>query len=759
MALQLSTLWKKYFNSVNAIIRAALSLALVFFFIACETGMINVTFFRQLELQAYDTRLRFTMPRTVEDKVVIIDLDEKSLQAEGRWPWPRDKMAVLTRQAFDKYKLKVLGYDIVFSEPDETSGLKTLEQLANDALRGSSEFQSIMPKLRKDLDYDALFAETIKNYPVVLGFVGSSNIAASSKLQIGALPLPTFTSDTFKDPKSNRKRNIVAIELDGYSGNIKLLQENAANTGHLLPDLDQDGIIRRVPMLAKFKDGYYEALSLAMYRTYLDNAALIMDFDQRDQNWEHGPKGLKIGPTRIPVDFLTTALVPYRGESPKFKYISATDIIRGTLPENELVGKIAILGTSAQGLLDLRNTPVGAAYPGVEVHANLLSGMLNNTIKERSQYDGEIGAFMMFVTGLIMVLLLPRLSPLMATLMTIGLLAAIIGFNMYNWSAKNTVYSIAMPVLMTFVLYVFNMAYGFFAEARQKRQIVSKFGEYVPRELVAEMAQNPEGYSMAGETREMTVLFSDVRDFTTISESLPADQLEKMMNAYLTPMTEVVQGQRGTIDKYIGDAIMAFWGAPLPDDKHAEHGIKTALQMQKDIRKLDAPFKEKGWPALHIGVGLNCGKMSVGNMGSSFRRAYTVMGDAVNLGARLEGLTKEYGVGILVSENIVKAAPIAIYKELDKVRVKGKLEPVAIFEPIGLIGEVGESAVDEVDRFHKALAKYRAQQWDEAERLLTALAQAAPSTKVYKVYLERIANLRNESLSAEWDGVFVFKTK
>jgi adenylate cyclase len=759
MALQFSNLWKKYFNSVNAIIRAALSFALVIFFIMAETGAINITFFKQLELQSYDTRLRFTMPRTVEERVVIVDLDERSLQAEGRWPWPRDKMALLTRQAFDKYKLKVLGYDIVFSEPDETSGLKTLEQLASDALRGNSEFQSVMPKLRKELDYDALFSETIKNYPVVLGFVGSSNIAASSKLQIGALPQPTFSTETFKDPRSNRKRNIVAIEMDGYSGNLKTIQENSANTGHLLPDLDQDGIIRRVPMLAKFKDGYYEALSLAMYRTFLDNAPLTIDFDPRDTNWEYGARAFKIGSTRIPVDELTTALVPYRGESPKFKYISATDIIRGTLPENELVGKIAILGTSAQGLLDLRNTPVGAAYPGVEVHANLLSGMLNNSIKERSQYDGEVGAFIMLVTGLIMVLLLPRLSPLMATLMTIGLLVAILGFNMYNWSSKNTVYSLAMPVLMTIVLYVFNMAYGFFAEARQKRQIVSKFGEYVPRELVAEMALNPEGYSMAGETREMTVLFSDVRDFTTISESLTADQLEKMMNAYLTPMTEVVQGQRGTIDKYIGDAIMAFWGAPLPDDKHAEHGIRAALQMQKDIRKLDGPFKEKGWPALHIGVGLNCGKMSVGNMGSSFRRAYTVMGDAVNLGARLEGLTKEYGVGILVSENIIKAAPIAIYKELDKVRVKGKLEPVAIYEPIGLIGEVGDSAIDEVERFHKALAKYRAQQWDEAERMLISLSQAAPNTKVYKVYLDRIADLRKETLAPEWDGVFVFKTK
>jgi len=758
MALQFSALWKQYFNSVNAIVRISLSFALVIFFIMAETGKLNITFFKQLELQAYDTRLRLTLPNTPDPRVVIIDLDERSLQAEGRWPWPRDKMALLTRQAFDKYKLKVLGYDIVFSEPDETSGLKTLELLGNDVLKSNADYQALLPKFRKDLDYDAQFAETIKNYPVVLGFVGSSNIAASSQLKIGALPASTFTDESFRT-KTGQKRNVVAAELSGYSGNLPTLQKNANVSGHLIPDLDQDGIIRRVPMLVRFQNEYYESLSMAMYRTYLDNAPIAARFPEGDDRGEFGINGFQIGGTRIPVDEFTTTLVPYRGESPKFRYISATDIIRGTLGENELAGKIAIVGTSAQGLLDLRNTPVGAAYPGVEVHANLISGMIDNRLKEKSEFDGQVGVLTMFVAGLLMVFLLPRLSPLMSTLMTLGLLIAILAFNMYNWQVKNTVFSIAMPLLMVIVLYVFNMAYGFFAEARQKRQIVSKFGEYVPRELVAEMAQNPEGYSMHGETREMTVLFSDVRDFTTISENLSAEQLEKMMNQYLTPMTEVVQGQRGTIDKYIGDAIMAFWGAPLPDDKHAERGVRAALQMQKDIRKLDDHFKANGWPMLNIGVGLNCGKMSVGNMGSSFRRAYTVMGDAVNLGARLEGLTKEYGVGILVSENIIKAAPVAIYKELDKVRVKGKLEPVAIFEPVGLIGEVGDSTIDEVERFHKALAKYRGQQWDEAERMLTALYQAAPNTKVYKVYLERIADLRKQELASDWDGVFVFKTK
>jgi adenylate cyclase len=281
----------------------------------------------------------------------------------------------------------------------------------------------------------------------------------------------------------------------------------------------------------------------------------------------------------------------------------------------------------------------------------------------------------------------------------------------------------------------------------------------VPKELVDEMSKNPGEYSMKGESREMTVLFSDVRDFTSISEGLTPEGLKDLMNTYLTAMTEKVQQRRGTIDKYIGDAIMAFWGAPLQDPDHATHALETAIAMQKGLRELDAPFAKRGWPALHIGVGLNCGTMSVGDMGSKFRRSYTVMGDSVNLASRLEGLTKEYGVGILVTANIVAKAPGFVYREIDKVRVKGKLEGVAIFEPLGRQGEVGPETMQELDRFQKALEAYRAQRWDDAEKLLKNLAYASPETKLYKLYLERVAHFRRNPPPAGWDGVFVFTTK
>jgi adenylate cyclase len=339
------------------------------------------------------------------------------------------------------------------------------------------------------------------------------------------------------------------------------------------------------------------------------------------------------------------------------------------------------------------------------------------------------------------------------------LFVVVLAVNIYMWKSQHYVLSIAAPLLMLVLLYFMNMAYGFFSEARSRRLITSLFGTYVPKELVAEMSKNPEEYSMRGESREMSVFFSDVRDFTTISEGLTAEGLKDMMNAYLTAMTEVIQDKRGTIDKYIGDAIMAFWGAPIGNPDHARYALEAALAMQKAIRRLDPDFVKRGWPPLFIGAGINCGVMNVGDMGSKFRRAYTVMGDTVNLASRLEGLTKEYGVGILVSENVVNAVPSYLYREIDKVQVKGRTEGVAIFEPIGRLDEVDEATVELVDRFHKMLEHYRAKRWDEADKILVELAAASPETKLYKLFRQRIFDFRYSDPDPAWSGVWIFKTK
>ena len=736
--------------TLNDIIRAAIGLALVFLFLAHEAEWKEMRFLQQLELWAYDTRLRLFLPKTRDTRVVIVDIDEKSLKAEGRFPWPRDKLATMIKQLFERYHVKVVGFDVAFPEADTSSGLPIFESLAKGELKDNAQYQAFLKDARASLDYDQLFANEMAKWPVVLGVSlrGKEDIA-------GELPRPVF------DLKALGDVTYRYYDATGYSGNIRLLQDAATATGHIYPALDVDGVTRRVPMFMHYKGAFYESLSLAITRTYLGNAPvrLVLDKPRKVGNTLEGwMRSIKIDQVEIPLDRAMTAMVPYLA-SGGFRYISATDVIRGTLPVEDLKDKIVIVGTSAAGLVDLRATPVQEDLPGVEAHAALVAGMLDGTIKNRPPEVLGIVVLLICLVGIPLALFLPRLSAVWSTVVVVVLFLLVGASNLYLWQSRNWVVPVASPLLMLVLLYFLNMVYGFFAEARSRRLITGLFGTYVPKELVDEMSKNPGEYSMKGESREMTVLFSDVRDFTSISEGLTPEGLKDLMNTYLTAMTEKVQEKRGTIDKYIGDAIMAFWGAPLQDPDHATHAMETAMAMQKGLRDLDVPFAKRGWPELHIGVGLNCGTMSVGDMGSKFRRSYTVMGDSVNLASRLEGLTKEYGVGILVTSNIVAQAPGFVYREIDKVRVKGKHEGVAIFEPLGKQGEVGPETMQELDRFQKALDAYRAQRWDDAEKLLKNLAYAAPKSKLYKLYLDRVAHFRQNPPPAGWDGVFTFTTK
>jgi len=726
----------------------AAGLALVLAFFVHEGDIYTYRFIQQMELWAYDARLRLFMPNTLDPRVIILDIDEKSLNAEGRWPWSRNKVATMVSQLFERYHVKVVAFDIAFAEPDTSSGLETLDEMADKELKDNAEFQKFLQARRPSLDYDKIFADTVGKYPVVLGF-----FLGGKQDRAGVLPPPVFNADSFGN------YTIPHHLATGYSGNLGLLQKQAAAAGHLYPAIDFDGVTRRVPIFMRFGDGYYEALSLAVLRTYMGNLPARVKIPPPAVGNVTTIPWVQVGNIEIPLDNSISALIPYRGATGVYRYVSATDVLRGTLPPEELRDKIIIVGTSAQGLLDLRSTPVSEAYPGVEVHANLVSGFLDNSIMHRPDYVLLISVLTILVIGLPLAFMLPRLSATMSTAVTVGTMVVLVAINLYVWRQHHFVLNIAAPFLLLILLFLLNMAWGFFMETRSRRLITGLFGTYVPKELVAEMSKNPEEYSMSGESRDMTVLFSDVRDFTSISEGLTPEGLKDMMNAYLTEMTEVIQEQRGTIDKYIGDAIMAFWGAPLKDAEHATHGVEAALAMQKRIRKLDGDFIKRGWPILNIGVGLNCGEMNVGDMGSKFRRAYTVMGDAVNLGSRLEGLTKEYGVGILVSETIVKTAQGFVYREIDKVVVKGRQEGVSIYDPIGKVGEVTETTLTEIDRFHKALELYRKQRWDDAEQILKTLTAAAPDTKLYRLYLKRIEHFRNNSPGAAWNGLWVFTTK
>jgi adenylate cyclase len=732
-------------------VRFALGLVIVFVFIGHAADWYRIPFVDTLEAIAYDTRLRLTMPRGVDQRIVIVDIDERSLAIEGRWPWRRDRLALFLDRLFDQYKIKVLGFDVVFAERDESSGLKVLEGLAQDQLSDNAPFQSALKTIAPSLEFDRMFAERMRGRPVVLGYYFTDR-----KEVANVLPEPVLPKGTFQG------RNVTPIRYSGYGSNLAQLMEAATNAGHFNPDPDPDGVTRRVPMLAEYGGAYYEPLSLAVLRLLEGSPKVIPVFTEAplvDSKKYPGLEWLEVGSKRIPVDIDVTTLVPYRGREHSFPYVSAADVLHGKIDPAILADRIVLVGTTTPGLQDLRSTPVGPVYPGVEIHANLIAGMLDGVIKQRPPYVLGAEVSLLFLSGVVMALVLPLLNPLRATLVTALVLVAVYGTNVLVWDRANLVLPLASGVLMIGLLFALNMSYGFFVESRAKRQITGRFGQYVPPELVDEMSQNPENFSMEGESRDMSVLFTDVRGFTTISEGLDPKELSRLMNEFLTPLTQVIYRHRGTIDKYMGDCIMAFWGAPLQDPKHAHNTLLAGMEMLATMDALQPQFKSRGWPELHIGVGVNTGRMSVGNMGSEIRVAYTVMGDAVNLASRLEGLTKQYGVGIIVGENTRAGVADVAFRELDRVRAKGKKEPVAIFEPVGPSSELDKPRKDELSLWHQALKQYRAQEWDMAELQLINLQQRYPATALYGIFLQRITHFRANPPGAGWDGTWAFETK
>jgi adenylate cyclase len=726
-----------------------LGVAMLLVFLLHAAKVVNVPLIQHIEAISYDARLQLTMPKTLDHRIVIVDIDEKSLAEEGRWPWGRDKLATLLDRLFDQYHVAVVGFDVVFAEKDESSGLKVLERLGQEELKHLPQFQASLAQLRPQLDHDRIFAQKLVSRPVVLGYYFTSNEDRVS----GLLPVPTFPAGSFKGS------NTAFIGATGYGANLPELQKAAHSAGHFNPLTDFDGVARRVPMLMEYRGAFYESLSLAVFRTLSGNSAIQAVFEEGAGNIGDSMEWLRVGKLKIPVDENISALVPYRGKQGSFPYVSATDVLHGRISAQELGGAIVLVGTTAPGLMDLRSTPVGAVYPGVEVHANLIAGMLDRNIKQKPAFIMGAEITEMLLLGLALAFTLPLLSPVKASLTALAALLLVVGINLSLWQSANMVMPLAAAMLMIIALFMLSMSYGFFVESRAKRQITGLFGQYVPPELVDEMSENPGNFTMEGESREMTVLFSDVRGFTTISEGLSPQELSRMMNEYMTPMTRIIHKHRGTIDKYIGDAIMAFWGAPLADPEHSRHALLAAMEMQQTLTLLRDQFKARGWPEIRIGVGINTGTMSVGNMGSEFRKAYTVMGDAVNLASRLESITTQYGVGIIVGENTQKAVPDVVFRELDRVRVKGKDEPVAIYEPLGAAGQVAKTTLDELKLFQQVLKLYRAQDWDLAEMQLLNLQKTSPEYPLYRLYLERISYFRDHPPGVEWDGAFTFKTK
>jgi adenylate cyclase len=715
---------------------------------------ININPISRLDIFFYDLRIRLQPPQ-LDSRIVIVDIDEKSLSEVGHFPWSRDIVADLVTKLTDHYQARAVGFDVQFSEPDTSSGYETLAALAKTDLKGIPSFDEKLATLKPRLDYDERLASALRNKPVVLGY------SFSEGLKKGILPAPAFTISDLG------ARSLSAKQLNGYDANIAKLQQAARAGGFFNADLDTDGTLRSSPLIMQNGTGFYESLALATARVAL-RATAVKPLFLADTPNDYGVLDSLVLNTKpkakhIPVDDLIKVQIDYRGTGGPagggYRYLSATDVLHDRVAMDDLNQKIVLIGTTAPGLYDLRSAPMNNAYPGVEAHANIIASILDGNFKRQPDYSAAFDFVQILIISVILIVALSKLKPLPSILLTALLAAAVVGFNFWAYRVEGMVLPVAMALLLILTLFIFNVAWGYWFEVRINRAMTNLFGEYVAPELVEVMAEDPGNYHMDGEKRVLTILFADVRGFTTISEQLETNDLREFINIYLTAMSENIRGNKGTLDKYIGDCVMAFWGAPVALADHANRAVESSLLMLKTAERLNNDFIGRGWPPLKIGIGLNTGEVRVGDMGSKIRRAYTVMGDSVNLASRLEGITKQYGVGLVVGEATKLAAPAFTYRELDRVRVKGKNEPVAIFEPIGLTAELDDATRTALGQWHAALALFRAQQWEQAASLIQKLQTQYPDHYLYALYLENIDTFRRNPPGPDWDGVTTYKTK
>jgi adenylate cyclase len=725
------------------------------------SGHVRIGLLDRLDAIVYDTRLRTFMPGTLDERIVILDIDEQSLAEIGRWPWSRHHMAELVDRLFDEQGAAVLGMDVVFAEPDESSGLGQLRSLADNELRHQPGFAERMPELERRLDYDQRFADALRERPVVLGYYFTSDREGRKS---GVLPAPVF------DDASLEGRSFRVTEWDGYGSNIPRLAEAAPLAGFFNPVVDVDGVVRSLPLLVRHEGRYYESLALAIFRLLAGMPDVRPGYpagSDAGSTYTNLESVLLVQGERamaIPVDDQVGLLVPFRGpggvQGGSFRYVSASDVLKGRLPPGSLQDTVVLLGTTAPGLLDLRVTPVGETYPGVETHANILSGLLDGNLLVRPDYATGYDIVMIVLAGLLLALGLPWLSALWSVVASALLGGALVGLNFWLYLNLGLVLPLAASVLMVALAFALHMSYGYFVESRSKRELANLFGTYVPPELVDEMVKDPDRYSMQAQDRELTVMFSDMRGFTALSETMLPQRLQQLLNHVFSRLTHIIRLRRGTIDKYMGDCVMAFWGAPVDTPNHARLAVQAALEMTAAVQEVNVEHRTQGLPPIGMGVGLNTGTMCVGDMGSDLRRSYTVIGDAVNLGSRLEGLSKHYGVDIVVSDSTrVEAGEDFIWQELDKVKVKGKDEAVTIHTVLGTADQLTDDLRDELGRWNTFLQAYRAQDWDSAETLILALIRSVPHKVLYHLYQERIARFKGQPVDPLWDASTQFDTK
>ena len=700
-------------------------------------------FLESLLLRTFDL-YQWMKPRDDKQRpVAIIDIDEKSIAEFGQWPWPRNRIAELIKNAQDN-GAKAIAFDMVFPEPDRLNPpllARQLPTLSDDARSALSRLPS----------NDSIMADAIRNSRVVLGRSGTHDKSASDKKQDWPhTPIATFGGS----PKG------LLLSYPGVLHNLPVLEKAASGRGLFSIAPDFGGTIRRVPLVQQTGDLVAPSLSVELLRVGTQTDTLIVKRNQL------GVDQVIVGQNAIPTDRNGRFWVHF-AKHDRSRYISAVDIINNTDKAKQLNGKFVLVGTSAIGLFDLKATPVHPAMPGVEVHAQVLENVLTKSFLSRpaNAVGGEV--VLALVVGLLVIIFVPILGALRVMVLGTALAAALASLSWQAYTSYNMLIDVAYPLASSFAVFLALVFVNYFREERQRRQIRGAFGQYLAPAMVEQLAQDPSRLVLGGETRNLTLLFSDIRGFTSISETYldNPQQLTSLINRMLTPLSHAIIEARGTIDKYIGDAIVAFWNAPLDDEDHAANACTAALNMMHRLdafneqRRQEAEAKGTDFVPLRIGIGLNSGNCVVGNIGSDLRFDYSVLGDTVNLCARLEDQTKTYGVPIIVGPTTVaELGERFAFIEMDRIRVTGKQEPTTVYTLVGDQKTAGSPAfVEARNNWSEFLMAFRAMNFEQA-RIALEQCRSVPDpyglTPLYDLYQQRLDQFATTPPEADWDGVF-----
>jgi len=717
--------------------------------LALLVGLIAVrvtdpVFVSNIRNQSFDLYQRLNTRQYAPMPVAIVDIDEASLAKYGQWPWPRTRLAELV-QKLTAAGAAAIGFDIVFAEPDRLSP-------ANIAADNPGLPEQVRAGLATLPDNETAFAQAIAASRVVVGETG-----ARTPSEATARPIPKMPSAV-----SGPDPSTWLVRFPDLVQNMPAISDAAAGHGVFSIDPDPDGVFRRLPLVMMARDELRLALSTELLRIATGGNAFVVKTDGA------GVRELVVGRVAIATD-PQGKVWPWFSKSDPRRYVAAGDILAGTAPPNAVAGKLVLVGTSAVGLEDYRPTPVEAAMPGVEVHAQLIENMMAGQLLKRPNYALGMELSFIALAGLAIIVLVPLLGAVWSALAALVFMGAFAGGSWWAFSQQHMLIDATWPLAATFAMFVTMATGNYMREEAQRAQIRSAFGQYLSPALVEQLSADPSRLKLGGETRELSVLFTDVRGFTTISESFKANPqgLTRLMNRFLTVMSNAILDREGTLDKYMGDAIMAFWNAPVPCHDHAVRSCRAALLMLERVAALNASAREEvnrtggQFHQINIGVGINSGFCVVGNMGSEMRFDYTALGDTVNLASRLEGQSKPFGLSVILGSATAQAVldRMAVL-EIDMVRVKGKKEPERIFTLIGGEAVHASEAFVAVRAMNAAmLAAYRSQNWDAALDALGQLAKLSDSLglkldEYLFVYETRITEYRDNPPGPNWDAVY-----